>query len=122
MQNGGRSHSALSSWPKGSATPSGQGMKGSFAEVGSSLAVDLGSAVHGLFLKRANLSNRQGAKIAKANKIAVFNCGEPTPGELGVFGVLAVKTGAHVEFQEKTMICQQFRKRNRRACGSAWRG
>jgi hypothetical protein len=58
---------------------------------------------HGLFLKRTNLSYRQDAKAAKANKIHIFACGKTASGKLGVLGVLAVKYGAHVEFQAKTM-------------------
>ena len=56
---------------------------------------------HDLFLKRTNLSYRQGAKVAKANKIDVSACGQPAPGKLGVLGVLAVKKGANVALQEK---------------------
>ena len=59
--------------------------------------------IHGLFLKRTNLSNRQDAKVAKANKIDVFDCGETMSGKLGVLGVLAVKNKVQVEFQAKTM-------------------
>ena len=60
--------------------------------------------LHGLFLKRTNLSNRQDAKVAKANKIDVFDCGETMSGKLGVLGVLAVKNKAQVEFQAQTMV------------------
>jgi len=57
---------------------------------------------HGLFPKRTNLSYRQDAKVAKANKINVSACGETTSGKLGVLGVLAVNNRAHVAFQAKT--------------------
>ncbi|MFZ4396869.1 MAG: hypothetical protein ACOYOU_14740 [Kiritimatiellia bacterium] len=66
----------------------------------------------GLFLKRGNLSNRQDAKVAKANTIHVSVAEETMSEKLGVLGVLAVKTAAHVKLQEKTMeppaTCKTF--------------
>ncbi|MFZ4397015.1 MAG: hypothetical protein ACOYOU_15480 [Kiritimatiellia bacterium] len=59
--------------------------------------------MHGLFLKLHNLSNRQDAKVAKANKFDVFACEETTSGKPGVLGVLAVNNAAYVVLQEKTM-------------------
>ena len=70
----------------------------------SSLAAHLGwGKRHGLFLKRTNLSNRQDAKVAKANKIVVSAGVETTSANLGALGVLAVNNEPHEELQEKTM-------------------
>ena len=41
---------------------------------------------HGLILKRTNLSYRQDAEVAKANKIDVSTGMETTSGNLGVLG------------------------------------